>query len=120
MPTQKKELNVQIGRRIKQAREGCDFTQEKLAELISVSVQYISDLERGKVGASVPTIIKLCNTLNVSSDFLLLGSSSNDTVDLESISHGLSGLSKEQSSIVFESIHLLRRAFATGQSNDSK
>lgn len=115
MPTQKKELNVQIGRRIKTARENCGYTQEKLAELIGVSVQYTSDLERGKVGASVPTIIKICKALNVSSDYLLLGSSTDNSVDLESITYGLSGLTKEQSTIVIESIHLLRRAFATGQ-----
>lgn len=58
MSTEKKPLNVQIGARIKQAREQAHVTQERLAEQIEVSVQYISDLERGKVGASVSTVIK--------------------------------------------------------------
>ena len=71
---QKKEINIQIGERIKEARQKAEYTQEKLAEAINVSVQYVSDLERGKVGASVSTIIKICNTLSTSSDFLLLGS----------------------------------------------
>ena len=56
----KKELNIQIGSRVKTARETMRYTQENLAERIDVSVQYISDLERGVVGASLPTIIKLC------------------------------------------------------------
>lgn len=55
----KKELNIQIGSRVKTARETMRYTQENLAERIDVSVQYISDLERGVVGASLPTIIKL-------------------------------------------------------------
>ena len=50
---QKKEINIQIGERIKEARQKAEYTQEKLAEAINVSVQYVSDLERGKVGASV-------------------------------------------------------------------
>ena len=62
MSTEKKPLNVQIGARIKQAREQAHVTQERLAEQIEVSVQYISDLERGKVGASVSTVIKICQS----------------------------------------------------------
>lgn len=65
----KKELNIQIGSRVKTARETMRYTQENLAERIDVSVQYISDLERGVVGASLPTIIKLCQVLHTSSDF---------------------------------------------------
>ncbi len=69
----KKELNIQIGSRVKTAREAMRYTQENLAERIDVSVQYISDLERGVVGASLPTMIKLCQVLHTSSDFLLMG-----------------------------------------------
>lgn len=73
MPASKKPLNVKIGARIKEAREQAHLTQEKLAEKVGVSVQYVSDLERGKVGASVGTIIRLSQTLQVSCDYLLLG-----------------------------------------------
>ena len=73
----KKELNIQIGSRVKTARETMRYTQENLAERIDVSVQYISDLERGVVGASLPTIIKLCQVLHTSSDFLLMGKEKN-------------------------------------------
>lgn len=55
--TEKKEINVEIGRRIKLAREKIGYTQEKFAEKIDRSVQYVSDLERGKVGASIQTPI---------------------------------------------------------------
>ncbi len=69
----KKEENVQIGVRVKAAREAADYTQERLAELIDVSAQYISGLERGVVGLSVPILIKLCQVLSVSCDDILLG-----------------------------------------------
>ena len=67
----KKEINIQIGERIKSAREASGRTQEQLAEAIEVSPQYISDLERGVVGISIPTLKRLCTFLAVSSDQIL-------------------------------------------------
>ena len=67
----KKEINIQIGERIKEAREASGSTQEQLAEAIEVSPQYISDLERGVVGISIPTLKRLCTSLAVSSDQIL-------------------------------------------------
>lgn len=70
---EKKEENVQIGMRVKQAREIAGLTQERLAELLDVTAQYISGVERGAVGLSVPILLQLCSVLLVSSDFILLG-----------------------------------------------
>lgn len=67
----KKEINIQIGERIKAARELCGYTQEQLAEAIEVSPQYISDLERGVVGISIPTLKRVCTSMAVSSDQIL-------------------------------------------------
>lgn len=69
----KKQINIEIGMRIKQIRTQRKITQEQLAEMIDVTVQYISDLERGVTGSSVATIVKLCQVLDVSSDYILLG-----------------------------------------------
>ena len=69
----KKEINVEIGMRAKIAREQAKMTQEQLAEKIDVSVQYVSDMERGLVGLSLATLKRLCVVLRVSSDQLLFG-----------------------------------------------
>lgn len=106
----KKELNVQIGERIRKSREIAGFTQEKLSEYVSVSLQYISDLERGIVGTSIPTMIKLCNTLNVSSDYILLGREYAN--DLSDIVNRLSYLSSEQLKIVEDGINVLLDALS--------
>lgn len=70
---QKKEINVQLGQRLKAAREARGLTQEMLAEKVDVSAQYISDVERGMVGVSLSTLKRLCLMLQVSSDQLLFG-----------------------------------------------
>ena len=70
---EKKEINIQIGEQIRNARERVRLTQEQFAERIEVSPQYISDLERGVVGISIPTLKRACTALGTSSDQILFG-----------------------------------------------
>ena len=73
---EKKEINIQIGEQIRLAREQGKLTQEQFAERIEVSPQYISDLERGVVGISIPTLKRACIALGTSSDRILFGTTS--------------------------------------------
>jgi len=68
---EKKQINIEIGEQVRIAREQKKLTQEMLAERIEVSPQYISDLERGVVGISLPTLKRLCISLGISSDQIL-------------------------------------------------
>lgn len=70
----KKQINIEIGEQVKLAREQAKLTQEQFAERIEVSPQYVSDLERGVVGVSIPTLKRICAVLGVSSDQILFGS----------------------------------------------
>lgn len=53
-----------IGKNIKQVRSLEHISQEKLAEKIGKSAHFISLLERGESGLSVPTVIDICKALN--------------------------------------------------------
>jgi len=75
---EKKEINIQIGERVKFARENSNITQEQLAERIEVSPQYISDMERGLVGLSISSLKKVCLALNIGSDQILFGKNKGD------------------------------------------
>lgn len=90
---EKREENIQIGMRIKQVREAAGLTQERLAELLDVTAQYISGVERGAVGLSVPILTNLCSVLLVSSDFILLGNM--ETADVSGVVARLSRLPAE-------------------------
>lgn len=113
---EKKIINIQIGERIHISRENARITQEKLAECVGVSVQYISDLERGIVGTSVPTLIKICTALNVSSDYILFNqdkisfpSKDSNTIDmLEQIKH----LPPAKQDIIIKGIQVILEAFS--------
>ena len=71
--TNKKQENIRIGHRVRQAREATGLTQERLSELVGVTAQYLSSVERGIVGLSVPVLSRLCAVLFVSSDYILIG-----------------------------------------------
>lgn len=73
----KKPLNVEIGKRVRAARECSNMTREKLAEYIDVTPRFVADVERGSVGISVPNLKRLCEVLHVSSDFILWGKPGN-------------------------------------------
>ena len=81
---EKKAINVQIGTNIQIARENAGYTQEKLSELISLTPNHLSAIERGVSGASLEVLEKLCLLLNVSADFLFFGRShaEDDTLSL--------------------------------------
>ena len=107
----KKEINIQIGERVKSAREAAGKTQEQLAECIDVSPQYISDLERGVVGVSIPTLKKVCITLNVSADRLLFDKATEDRAAI--LAEKCSGLSEAQFNIFLGVLDNFRKAMDT-------
>ena len=72
--------------RIRQARENMGYTREKFAENLDVSVSYLAELERGRTGISVKMLVKVCNVLGLSADYVLFGTErTEDSVRLDSI-----------------------------------
>ena len=85
MDSNEKYLRKNIGRKIKLARSRTNYTQEKLAEKLSLSTRYISQLERGIAFGSATTIINLCKALNISSNFLFDDLIDNDASSLNDL-----------------------------------
>ena len=59
--------------RIRKSREDLGYTREKFAELLDVSVSYMAEVERGRTGISVKMLVKICNVLGLSADYVLFG-----------------------------------------------
>ncbi len=62
-----------IGRRVRTARRDLGLTQEKFAELIGVSPTHISHIENAKGSASLKTVIKIMNVLDITPNELFCG-----------------------------------------------
>ena len=72
--------------RIRKAREDMGYTREKFAEKLDVSVSYLAELERGRTGISVKMLIKVCNVLGLSADYILFGTErTEDSARLDAI-----------------------------------
>lgn len=108
---EKKSINVEIGVRIKNAREAAELTQEKFAELVGLGPKNISAIERGAVGISITSLRRICEVLNISSDALLFDSVEK-TSEAELLTDRLAGLSPEQFAIVKAVLNKLLEAFA--------
>ncbi len=58
------------------------FTQEEIADMMNVSIQMISNLERGNKAIRIDNLVNLCNILNTSTDYILTGKETKSDMDL--------------------------------------
>ena len=71
---------VKIGQRIQVRRKQRGYTQEQLADLMNVSIQMVSNLERGNKAIRIDNLIKLSEILEVSTDYILTGKETADDI----------------------------------------
>jgi Predicted transcriptional regulators len=92
-----------VGRRIKQARHEKNYTQAHLAELLSVTPEYISRVECASTNPSLQIIAKMADLLSVNLTYLLEGTSTgHDNYKLEEFSELLQQLSAEKRKMLYE------------------
>ncbi len=69
-----------IGMRLAQRRKEINMKQNTLAEKTNLSNNHISNIENGHSIPSLETFAKICNTLDVTPDYLLLGTLKSNNV----------------------------------------
>ena len=74
-------LLIDIGKRISSQRKRIGMTQEQVAESINISTQSLSCIELGKKAIRPENLINLCNTLNVSTDYILMGKRTTEQIE---------------------------------------
>lgn len=62
---------VELGKRLREARNKAGLTQEQLAEIADVGVMYLGEIERGVKMPSMKIFIKVIEALNISADYIL-------------------------------------------------
>lgn len=107
------EINyIKLGERIRYYRTKTGLSQEKLAEIIDVSFQHISNIENGKKGLSLESIINIAHALSTSPDQLLIDSLPQNKNDLNSL---LLDCSPEEVSILVENFTALKKVLSQYQ-----
>lgn len=67
------DILIQMGLRLATRRKELNITQEVLAERMGVSIQMVSNMEQGKKAIRPENLIKVCEVLNISTDYALTG-----------------------------------------------
>lgn len=91
-----------MGKRIQSRRKQQGYTQEQLAELMNVSVQMVSNLERGNKAIRIDNLIKLSSILNTSTDYFLTGKKNAD--DAQSLTRMIDRLSDRDRQMI---VHMI-------------
>lgn len=67
---------AEVGARIRQLRLLNEYTQAEFAELLNISITFLSEVENGKKGLSQDTLARICQNLHVTADYILFGTKS--------------------------------------------
>lgn len=62
-----------LGKRIASRRKNLNISQETLADVLNISNNHISSIERGRSSLSLELFCGICTYLKVTPDYLLLG-----------------------------------------------
>ena len=89
---------MEIGKRIQNRRKQLGFTQEHLADEMNVSVQMVSNLERGNKAIRIDNLLRLCQLLNVSTDYILTGTQ-NDS-DISALAQQIAALPEKEKDMI--------------------
>ena len=106
----RKDLNVLVGANIKREREKAGFTQDQFSELLGIGSKSLSSIERGVVGVSLATLLRICDILHISANVLLYEQSQKNDVD--SIALQLQMLNDDQFKIASDVMTNLIQAFS--------
>ena len=71
-----------IGKRIQNRRKQLSLTQEQLAEMMNVSIQMVSNLDRGNKASRIDNLINLSRILDVSTDYILTGKETTEDIQV--------------------------------------
>lgn len=97
-----------IGERIRLARKRMGYTQEKLAELLDVTIGYVSQVERGATKISLDLLAEIASVLNCDlSDFLCGASIRTEQYYVKEIGEEFKLLNEKEKKLVRSFIRLL-------------
>ena len=86
----------QIGNRLLTFRKRAGLTQQELAEAATLSDRTYADIERGETNMRVGTLLKLCQTLHVTPDEILIDTADEAAPPMDELMECLSSCSVKE------------------------
>lgn len=104
----KKNINLEIGERVRLTRVARGFSREELAEYLGISTLFLGYIECGQRGMSLATMQNMCKILNVSADYLLMGTENSEDI-YQDIYNAIVELDSKYYPLAIDSINNLKR-----------
>lgn len=104
----KKNINLEIGERVRLTRVARGFSREELAEYLGISTLFLGYIECGQRGMSLATMQNMCKILNVSADYLLMGTKNSEDI-YQDIYNAIVELDSKYYPLAIDSINNLKR-----------
>lgn len=92
MGRQKKDINIEIGSRLKTARENMNCTQSEFAELLGICDEHYRKIENGSAGLTIEKVNTFYKEAKIDPNYLIIGENK-DNIELE---YYLNNCSREQ------------------------
>ncbi|MBQ8214574.1 MAG: helix-turn-helix transcriptional regulator [Clostridia bacterium] len=103
-------IEQEIGKRIKELRKQRKIPQEKLAEMIGISPNYLSALERGAYNIKLDLLVQIIDCLDITSDDLFRDVIKNGYQNRASrLSDDIALLPEDEQKRIFEVLDVLLR-----------
>ena len=103
-------IEQEIGRRIKEIRKQKKIPQEKLAEMIGISPNYMSALERGAYNIKLDLLVQIIDCLDITADDLFRDVIKNGYVNRSSrLADEIEKLPTDEQTSIFEVLDALLR-----------
>ena len=77
MDTGRKDANIQIGKRLREARLNMNLEKSEIADVLGVTVEHYRKLEAGVTGIYVDKVLTLYHKYGIDPTYLITGESSN-------------------------------------------
>lgn len=112
MEPAQREVNREVGKRLKEVRKSLACMQAEFAEALDVEVEHYRRYESGATGLSVEKLYKLYETFGISPTYLVSGDSPKEELQLD---YYLDNCDEKQKNIFWDrmSDYLLKRLKTT-------
>ena len=98
-----------IGRRIQEYRRHWKMSQEDLAVAAEISTYHMGSIETGKKGPSLSVLVKIANTLDVTTDYLLTGSTRHrKSIQVNKLSTLMDGCTEREYQMILSLLEIIK------------
>jgi len=98
---------VSLGERVRKARKQKRLTQEQLAEACNLSTAHIGHIERGTRALSIESLITLSEVLDVSTDYLLMDISNNNSKTISGLVNAIDTVRSDKTEKLYSVLKIL-------------